>query len=33
MSLGIALPLNIQGDLISDNKQFGHSTIKNLDPE
>jgi len=32
VSLGVALPINIQGDLKGDEKQFGHTTISNLDP-
>ncbi|XP_046651573.1 calcium permeable stress-gated cation channel 1-like isoform X3 [Daphnia pulicaria] len=33
VSLGIALPINMQGDLKGDEKQFGHTTLSNLDPK
>ncbi|XP_059351979.1 calcium permeable stress-gated cation channel 1-like isoform X3 [Daphnia carinata] len=32
VSLAIALPINMQGDLKGDEKQFGHTTLSNLDP-
>lgn len=32
-SLCIALPINMQGDLKGDTKQFGHTTLSNLDPK
>jgi len=32
ISLSIALPINMQGDLKGDEKQFGHTTLSNLDP-
>lgn len=33
VSLAIALPINMQGDLKGDEKQFGHTTLSNLDPK
>ena len=33
ISLGVALPLNFQGNLKGDEKQFGHTTLSNLDPD
>jgi hypothetical protein len=33
ISLGVALPVNFQGDLKGDVKQFGHTTMSNLDPD
>lgn len=30
--LTVALPINFQGDLKGDEKQFGHTTLSNLDP-
>ena len=33
VSLSVALPINMQGDLKGDEKQFGHTTISNLDPK
>ncbi|EFX62162.1 hypothetical protein DAPPUDRAFT_245035 [Daphnia pulex] len=32
-SLGIALLINMEGDLKGDEKQFGHTTLSNLDPK
>ncbi len=33
VSLSVALPINMQGNLKGDEKQFGHTTISNLDPK
>ena len=32
VAIGVVLPLNFQGSLEGDNKEFGHTTISNLDP-